>query len=98
MDILWAISNPLASQTLSSEPEEPFVDPYAAYGTPTSSPRKSLAGLRRQSSNFGSPATTTYADGSWEMYEDFVGGVQFWGYALASGTGDGCVRMWDSEF
>lgn len=32
-----------------------------------------------------------------EMYDDFVGGVQFWGYALASGTGDGCVRMWDSE-
>ncbi|OCF40081.1 mitochondrial division protein 1 [Kwoniella heveanensis CBS 569] len=26
---------------------------------------------------------------------DFVGGVQFWGYALASGSGDGGVRMWD---
>ncbi|KAK4703317.1 hypothetical protein P7C70_g2902, partial [Phenoliferia sp. Uapishka_3] len=96
MDILWAISNPQASQTLSSEPEEAYSDPYSSYGTPTSSPRKSLGGgLRRQSSGFGSPATTTYADGSWEMYEDFVGGVQFWGYALASGTGDGCVRMWD---
>lgn len=106
MDILWAISNPLASQTLSSDPEEMYSseDPYA---TPTSSPRKSLGALRRQSSSFmpsnaggfaPSPTTTTYADGSWEMYEDFVGGVQFWGYALASGTGDGCVRMWDSEF
>ncbi|KAK4056951.1 Mitochondrial fission protein [Microbotryomycetes sp. JL221] len=42
-----------------------------------------------------SPTTTTYADGSWELYDDFVGGVQFWGYALASGTADGCVRMWD---
>lgn len=29
------------------------------------------------------------------MYQDFVGGVQFWGYALASGSGDGAVRMWD---
>ncbi|KAI5477173.1 mitochondrial division protein [Pseudohyphozyma bogoriensis] len=104
MDILWAISNPLASQTLSSEPEETYSDPYA-YATPTSSPRKSLGDLRRQSSSFlggsggfgSSPTTTTYADGSWEMYEDFVGGVQFWGYALASGTGDGCVRMWDTH-
>ncbi|EGG12921.1 uncharacterized protein MELLADRAFT_41592 [Melampsora larici-populina 98AG31] len=26
---------------------------------------------------------------------DFVGGIQFWGYALASGSADGCVRMWD---
>lgn len=31
-------------------------------------------------------------------YEDFIGGIQFWGYALASGSGDGCVRMWDSEY
>ncbi len=30
------------------------------------------------------------------MYEDFVGGVQFWGYGLVSGSGDGAVRMWDS--
>jgi division protein 1 len=37
------------------------------------------------------------ADGSWDMYTDFVGGVQFWGYGLVSGSGDGAVRMWDSE-
>jgi division protein 1 len=41
--------------------------------------------------------TPPYADGTWEMYEDFVGGVQFWGYGLVSGSGDGAVRMWDSE-
>ncbi|KAG8864308.1 Mitochondrial fission protein [Tulasnella sp. 330] len=39
--------------------------------------------------------TPPFADGSWEMYQDFVGAVQFWGYALVSGSGDGCVRMWD---
>ncbi|CCM01281.1 uncharacterized protein FIBRA_03330 [Fibroporia radiculosa] len=36
-----------------------------------------------------------YADGSWNMYQDFVGAVQFWGYALVSGSGDSAVRMWD---
>ncbi|KAJ3754053.1 WD40-repeat-containing domain protein [Lentinula raphanica] len=35
------------------------------------------------------------ADGSWDLYEDYVGGVQFWGYGLVSGSGDGAVRMWD---
>lgn len=29
---------------------------------------------------------------------DFVGGVQFWGYGLVSGSADGVVRMWDSQF
>ncbi|KAG1758005.1 WD40-repeat-containing domain protein [Suillus lakei] len=32
--------------------------------------------------------TPPSADGSWDMYEDFVGGVQFW-------AGTGAVRMWD---
>ena len=41
--------------------------------------------------------TPPYADGSWDMYQDFVGAVQFWGYALVSGSGDGAVRMWDSK-
>ena len=41
--------------------------------------------------------TPPYADGTREMYEDFVGGVQFWGYGLVSGSGDGAVRMWDSK-
>ena len=41
--------------------------------------------------------TPPYADGTRETYEDFVGGVQFWGYGLVSGSGDGAVRMWDSK-
>lgn len=105
MDILWAISHPLASQTLSSV--DPSPDLSLAYPTsnaysPVSPSRTSLGALRRQSSSFigtgESINTTTYSDGSWDLYEDYVGGVQCWNYALASGTGDGCVRMWDSEF
>jgi division protein 1 len=42
-------------------------------------------------------ATPPYSDGSWEMYSDFVGGLQLWSYALASGSADGCVRMWDTR-
>jgi len=38
------------------------------------------------------------ADEGWGAYTDFVGGVQFWGYGLVSGSGDGAVRMWDSEY
>ncbi len=56
--------------------------------------RDSFSVLDNLSGAFAYP-TPPYADGSWEMYQDFVGGVQFWGYALASGSGDGGVRMWD---
>jgi len=33
-------------------------------------------------------------DGSDESY---VGGLQFWQYALCSGTIDGAIRMWDRK-
>ncbi|KAI9509879.1 WD40-repeat-containing domain protein [Russula earlei] len=39
--------------------------------------------------------TPPYADGSWDLYQDFLGAVQSWEYALVSGSGDGAVRMWD---
>lgn len=98
MDILWAMQNPEPFTAPAPRPSYNTEKDYGlGHNTPMSSPRKSM---RRETSGFmgtTSPATTTYADGSWEMYEDFVGGVQFWGYALASGTGDGCVRMWDSK-
>ncbi|BGP50286.1 Mitochondrial fission protein [Rhodotorula kratochvilovae] len=85
---------------------DPFSTSFASppsLTSPPTTPRKAYAAssLRRQSSLFESPGamaaptTATYADGSWELYDDFVGGVMFWGYALASGTRDGCVRMWD---
>ncbi|KAL0950601.1 hypothetical protein HGRIS_007393 [Hohenbuehelia grisea] len=53
-----------------------------------------FAGAAAAAGTFAVP-TPPYADGSWEMYEDFVGGVQFWGYGLVSGSGDCAVRMWD---
>ncbi|EIN13432.1 WD40 repeat-like protein [Punctularia strigosozonata HHB-11173 SS5] len=53
-----------------------------------------FSGLAAAAGNFSVPMPPA-ADGSWDMYTDFVGGVQFWGYALVSGSGDGAVRMWD---
>jgi division protein 1 len=59
-------------------------------------PPSMFSGAAAAAGTFAVP-TPPYADGSWEMYQDFVGGVQFWGYGLVSGSGDGAVRMWDSE-
>ncbi|KAJ7748496.1 WD40-repeat-containing domain protein [Mycena maculata] len=59
-------------------------------------PNNTFSGAAASVGTFAVPMPP-YADGSWEMYEDFVGGVQFWGYGLVSGSGDGAVRMWDSE-
>lgn len=56
-----------------------------------------FSGAAAAAGTFAVP-TPPYADGSWDMYQDFVGGVQFWGYGLVSGSGDGAVRMWDSKF
>jgi len=57
-------------------------------------PTNMFSGAAAAAGTFAVP-TPPYADGSWEMYQDFVGGVQFWGYGLVSGSGDGAVRMWD---
>ncbi|KIJ68810.1 hypothetical protein HYDPIDRAFT_173441 [Hydnomerulius pinastri MD-312] len=57
-------------------------------------PNHLFSGAAAAAGNFAVP-TPPYADGSWDMYQDFVGGVQFWGYGLVSGSGDGAVRMWD---
>lgn len=59
-------------------------------------PNYLVPGSAASAGHFAVP-TPPYADGSWDMYEDFVGGVQFWGYGLVSGSGDGAVRMWDSK-
>ena len=42
--------------------------------------------------------TPPLSDGSWDLFEDFVGALQFWGFALVSGSGDSIIRMWDSRF
>ncbi|WFD30013.1 [histone H3]-dimethyl-L-lysine(36) demethylase [Malassezia sp. CBS 17886] len=82
MDILWAISHAPARHTMPDAHDDVFG------GGAALEPHASFSGP------FAYP-TPPFQDGSWEMYQDFVGGVQFWGYALASGSGDGAVRMWD---
>jgi division protein 1 len=63
----------------------------------TALPNNIFSGAAAAVGTFAVP-TPPYADGTWDMYEDFVGGVQFWGYGLVSGSGDGAVRMWDSKW
>ncbi|ORY34344.1 putative peripheral protein of the cytosolic face of the mitochondrial outer membrane [Naematelia encephala] len=108
MDILWAISNPPMATPAPTTTAPPRLLHRSStsfgsihYDDILPSPGASLVGMTGSSllqavtsAHFAVP-TPPYADGTWEMYQDFVGGVQFWGYALASGSGDGGVRMWD---
>ena len=55
----------------------------------------SVRSPRRSYSIAGDAETLDFSQ-KYENYEDFVGAVQFWGYALVSGSADGAVRMWDS--
>ncbi|KAL7416803.1 WD40-repeat-containing domain protein [Mrakia frigida] len=97
MDILWAISNPPALPSSSSSSSRPSSENRRRTSSFADTPGSLLSGASLLSVTSGTFAVPTppFADGSWEMYQDFVGGVQFWGYALASGSGDGGVRMWD---
>ncbi|KAF8665083.1 hypothetical protein AX16_000551 [Volvariella volvacea WC 439] len=83
MDILWAMSHPPPS----------FMPGTASSGNPYDFGSSSMSSAAAMGA-FAVP-TPPYADGSWEMYQDFVGGLQFWGYGLVSGSGDGAIRMWD---
>ncbi|KAK0208029.1 WD40-repeat-containing domain protein [Desarmillaria ectypa] len=67
---------------------------HSATSVPGTLPNGLFSGAAASIGSFAVP-TPPFSDGSWEMYEDFVGGVQFWGYGLVSGSGDGAVRMWD---
>ena len=84
MDILWAIAHPASTQSF-----------YAPLSASNIGPGL-LRGVAAAAAGFSVP-TPSYADGSWDMYDDFVGGLQIVYEGLISGSGDGAVRMWDSE-
>lgn len=90
MDILWAINNPGSMQALAGANADTSLDSFSSMG-PTLPPTLNLQAM---TGSFSYPSPPL-ADGSWDMYTDFVGAVQFWGCALASGSADGAVRMWD---
>jgi division protein 1 len=110
MDILWAMSNPPAAPVSPQRPRTlrhrsstsfgsvQYDDLLPPLGSPGGSQQSILATSPPKSNflmtNFSVP-TPPFSDGTWDMYSDFVGGVQFWGFALASGSGDGAVRLWD---
>ena len=84
MDILWAIAHPASTQS--------FYAPLSASGIAPGF----IKGASAAAGVFSVP-TPPYADGSWDMYDDFVGGLQIVYEGLISGSGDGVVRMWDSQ-
>ena len=88
MDILWALSHSYPGAGGGAG-----VDMTSSL---SGMPYHMVSGAAASAGHFAVPMPP-YADGSWDMYENYVGGVQFWGYALVSGSGDGAVRMWDSE-
>lgn len=80
---------------------DPFEDPFISSTSP-GAPGMNMgmasgSGFMNATTGQFAVPTPPFADSSWKMYQDFVGGVQFWGYALATGSGDGGVRMWDSR-
>lgn len=101
MDLLWAIANPPAWNDVDAAVSAAVAAAGYGYGygadvngmsSSSSGPAPLTVGL----GEFGIPIPPR-ADGSSDVYDGFVGGVQFWGHALVSGSGDGVVRMWDSK-
>ena len=104
MDILWALAHPPPSSSSNyNYSMSGSLDHLSSSGMPYhhTFPGAGIAagaGIGGAGTGAFAVPTPPYADGSWDMYQDYVGGVQFWGYALVSGSGDGAVRMWDSKF
>lgn len=80
MDVLWAISSPSSARW-----QQPI--------SPRGQSRMSMSASMPSLSSFTS-APGSVSD-EYPFYNDYVGALQFWQFALASGTCDGAIRMWD---
>lgn len=49
-------------------------------------------------SNTSSWSFDSFKMNIFEPSSDYIGALQFWNFALASGTMDGKLRMWDCKF
>ncbi|KAJ1731867.1 Mitochondrial fission protein [Coemansia biformis] len=90
IDVTWAVRDSLASRVGSIRPPASRPRPASTWGA---APNRG-APLARPSLPFGA-VDEHPARGSETGNGGFIGALQFYEFALATGSADGCLRLWD---